>query len=298
MFLLRLVPRHPSDALVCAGLVCTVLVSTFACESEPEGEASCEEQPAGELFTRRIAPLLVDDRPSSCNQCHLSGVDLGSFVRTDPCESMACLVERGLVYLERPERSLILSWIERAVPESDLITESVLAEEYQGFLQWISESARCGESECRGAVCGPSDAGAPFCEIAPIPAERSPAEPAPCDPLSIERSFRDTVYASRSRCAPCHVDSFDGEIPGDPVRWVITAGNCDQASLATLREIERRGYIDVEEPAQSALLLKPLDEAAGGVEHGGDAKFHSDDDVSYVDFVTFLNRYAECFGSR
>lgn len=260
---------------------------------------SCQEQqPASELFARRIEPLLVEDRPSSCNQCHLSGIDLGSFVRSDPCEAMACLVERGLVDLERPERSLILSWIERAVPESDLITERVIAEEYQGFLEWIEQSARCGESECEGAVCGSSESSAPFCEIAPIPAESLRAEPALCDPLSIERSFRDTVYASRSRCAPCHVDSFDGEIPGDPARWVITSGNCDQASLATLREIERRGYIDVEDPARSALLLKPLDESAGGVEHGGGAKFHAEDEVSSVDFVNFLNRYAECFGSR
>lgn len=288
--------RHAPHVL-CAAL--TALASVLACEAEPgdASEISCDGESAGELFTRRIEPLLADDRPKSCNQCHLSGIDLGSFVREDPCETMACLVQDGLVDLKRPERSLILSWIERAAPESELITESVIAEEYQGFLEWIEHSARCGENECNGAVCGTGEDEAPFCEMGPIPDATHSAGPTPCDALGLERLFQDTVYASRGRCAPCHVDSFEDELEGDPPRWVITAGNCDQASLATLREIERRGYIDLDEPARSLLLLKPLDEAGGGIEHGGGAKFHSEDDVSYVDFSTFIERYVECFGN-
>ena len=41
----------------------------------------CTEQTPGELFSQRIEPLLSQDRPSSCNQCHLSGIELGSFAR-------------------------------------------------------------------------------------------------------------------------------------------------------------------------------------------------------------------------
>jgi hypothetical protein len=54
------------------------------------------------------------------------------------------------------------------------------------------------------------------------------------------------------------------------------------------------GLIDVEDPSSSLLLLKPLDVAGGGVEHGGDAKFSSTMDPSYQSFLRFVQYYADC----
>src|SRR5690606_38693932 len=80
--------------------------------------SACDGTSPGELYAQRIAPLLKEDRPNSCSTCHLAGVDLGAFVRDDPCEAMACLREKGLADLDNPADSLILSWIARAEPDS------------------------------------------------------------------------------------------------------------------------------------------------------------------------------------
>jgi hypothetical protein len=257
----------------------------------------CSSELAGSLFERRIAPLLDDDRVSSCNECHLSGIDLGLFVRGDPCQTMACLAADGLVDLRDPDRSLILTWIDRASPSSPLITEDVIAQERAAFVEWTHFHAVCGEIVCSGVTCDARDAAAPFCEHTPVPAlESIPFDAAPdgCSPLAIELLFQQSVYASRGRCYPCHYDSHQGT-PLNAPRWIHTEGNCDSASLATLRAVQRGGYLDVDDPGQSLLLLKPLGEQGGGVEHGGDNKLHGEEDPAYVNFKRFLDRYAECF---
>ena len=55
---------------------------------------SCEEETGSEICERRIAPLLDESRPDSCSGCHLSGIDLASFMRGCPCTSMTCLIEQ------------------------------------------------------------------------------------------------------------------------------------------------------------------------------------------------------------
>ena len=78
-----------------------------------DAQLMCTQEELGELYKRRIEPLLAEDRPKSCNECHLSGIDLSLFSRGDACHTMACLSEQGLVDLERPEESKILEWVAR-----------------------------------------------------------------------------------------------------------------------------------------------------------------------------------------
>ncbi|HYO96661.1 MAG TPA: hypothetical protein VER33_19250 [Polyangiaceae bacterium] len=250
----------------------------------------CEEDPL-EVYQRRIEPLLVDDNPKTCNQCHLSGVDLGKLVRESPCETMACLVHDGLVDLSAPDESKILEWIRRASPESALITEQVIEAEYTGFLEWIESSASCTEA-CAGVTCGDS-LPAEVCPRAPSPRELASADETGCDDLTLERRFYADVYAWRGRCYPCHFDDQPNAVP-TATRWVVTDGNCDLASLRTLRRVAALGFIDVREPAQSLLLVKPLAESSGGVKHGGGDKFHDADDLAYQSFLRFIEHYAGC----
>ncbi|MCA9710530.1 MAG: hypothetical protein KDK70_32110, partial [Myxococcales bacterium] len=84
----------------------------------------CSPEAGLELYERRIAPLLEDDRPSTCNQCHLAGVDLSLFLQDTPCATMACMVAEGLVDLDRPDDSLVLSWIERAEPSGGITEQT------------------------------------------------------------------------------------------------------------------------------------------------------------------------------
>ena len=245
----------------------------------------CSAAPS-DLFSKRIAPLLASDRPKTCNTCHLSGVDLGLFVQETPCQTMACLDSRGLVDLGDPQSSTILGWISRADPDSPLINQQVIDEEYAAFLAWIELSASCGLCYTGDAPCGdPIQATCP----ADDPDADPWVDPGDCEPLTRETLFRHKVYRWRDRCYPCHFDNKDFDAP----KW-LAAGSCELGSLTTMRNVLDGGLVDLDNPGASLLLLKPLDEGAGGVMHGGGAKFHSTDEPAYLDFLAWIEREAAC----
>jgi hypothetical protein len=263
----------------------------------PETPRACTKEEQGDLFERRIAPLLAEDRPTSCNECHLSGIDLSLFVGGDACRTMACMTERGLVDLERPEDSKILQWIARASPTSPLITGEIVQQEYDGFREWIEWSASCGADAC-GLIQNPCSDGSaePTCtEKNTKDGKPAFVDPGDCSERTREALFRYRVYAWRGRCSPCHLEG--GEDPPSldipPPKW-IDEGPCDQASLATMRTVLASNYIDDTRPDQSLLLLKPLAESIGGVPHGGGDKFHALDDEAYRDILDWITREQEC----
>lgn len=259
-----------------------------------DNRVACTETEGLKIYERRIEPVLSDDRPQSCNQCHLSGVDLSNFVQETPCQTMACLVDKDLVDLDDPGDSQILTWIDRAMPESELITQSVIDEEYEGFLAWIEFHADCDGAECPDFEdpCGDGPQ-ATDCEIPPHDYEPGPFEdPGDCSDLTLELVFEEKVYAWRGRCYTCHFDSYDGP-PEDAPRWIAT-GECDEGSLATMRNVLERGFVDLEDPHQSRMLLKPLAEDEGGIMHGGASKFVDTMDPAYLSFLYWIERYAAC----
>ncbi len=261
----------------------------------PAGEvAMCSVEEADALYEKRIAPLLAEDRPKTCNECHLSGIDLGMVIKDTPCQTMACMAERELVDLDEPNQSLVLTWIARANPTSPLITEEVIAEEYAGFLSWIEYYAACGSEVCAADdnPCGDTTPPGPDACTSEDP-EEGPGfdDPGDCSDLTLEALFQDRVYAWRNRCFPCHFDSSKVDAP----KW-ITTGSCNAASLATMRNVLDRGLLNYDDPSQSRLLLKPLAEDKGGVEHGGHDKFSSTEDQAYLDIRAWIERRVECEG--
>lgn len=261
----------------------------------PAVEIECGDGDSTRLFQERIEPLFADDRPSSCNECHLSGLDLEVFMRDTPCESMACMVSLGLVDEANPDESLVLDWIGRAAPQSSLITEEVVLEEYQGFREWIHYSTQC--EECEGVECPGSADGGSFCptEFEPVAGyQPSDHDPGGCSDEALLRVFRTTVYASRGRCSPCHFTDHEFEKYQAP-QWFDVLGDCESASRNTYWNVIDRGYVDFEDPEQSLLLQKPLATDLGGIEHGGHDKFWSfTEDQGYLNFLYFVERYAEC----
>ena len=265
-------------------------------QSEEAMPAACVDQSGTAIYDRRIAPLLSDDRPKSCNACHLSGIDMTLFVRSTPCETMACLAELGLVNLEAPEQSQVLGWIDRAKPLSPLIDADVVQAEHDGFMEWIQHNAECGRFECAGVVCSARER-QPFCDVAPEPfAAADPGvDGADCSDLALERMFKDTIYASRGRCYPCHFEA-EKEAAPEAIHFIDQSGSCDEASLETMHAVIDAGLVDVKDPLNSLLLLKPLAEGGGGVPHHGDQKFTPTGDPGYENFVSWLKRYAACRG--
>ena len=277
------------------------LVVALACAAAcDDGGGAVEEVPActlsssTEVYERRIAPLLTDDRPKTCNECHLSGVDLSLYVKSSPCKTMACMVDEGVVDLDSPADSLVLDWILRAEP-AGLITQDVIEEEHEGVSEWIEYMSRCGGEVCQPFAnpCG-KEPDEFECELAEPRGPSSFGDPGDCSDATLEALWRSKVYAWRQRCYPCHFVTFDVEGSNlDPPLW-IEVGECEIGSLKTFRNAEVAGYLDPNDPMQSLLLLKPLDEDLGGIEHGGNPKIHTTHEGAYIDFVGFLERYAGC----
>lgn len=307
-------PIHPCGRGVCSGHVRTPfgLLAAFvtglgaaACaavvdDGPEEPVYVCTDDEALDLFQARIAPLLSSDRASTCNKCHLSGIDLGLYAQADPCATMACMVESGIVDLEQPEDSLVLTWILRAesaeaAPGSALITDDVIEAEHDAVLQWIGYNATCGAEVCAPVEnpCG-STAVAP-CEL-PDSSSSGPTkpfdDPGDCSDHTLEAGFAALVYSWRGRCYPCHFDSHDGS-PEDAPRW-IHDGDCELGSLLTMHDVVNSGLVDAADPEASLLLLKPLAESEGGVPHGGHDKFAGKDDPAYRDYLTWIERWAAC----
>lgn len=256
--------RIPSLALCLAlfGAAAAASCSSNQPAEVQQSELHCEVKPS-QTFHDRIEPLLADDNVSTCNQCHLSGVNLSAFARETPCKTLACLVEQGLVSLDAPEESHILGWIERASPDSELITEKVIQAERDGFLEWIQANAACPDA-CAGVTCGAAKKG-PKCSDG---MEETLLEPLPeavtgCTDPDLEQAFYQDVYAWRGRCYPCHFDT-EPDAGDEAPRWLSAVGNCETGSAASLKRVLALGLIDLDAPKESLLLQKPLDEVAGG----------------------------------
>ncbi|MCA9672836.1 MAG: hypothetical protein KC503_44895 [Myxococcales bacterium] len=248
---------------------------------------SCGPSALSQLFAQRIQPLVKQGAPSSCNSCHLAGIDLSIFVQPTACASMACLVQKGLVDLEAPEASRILGFISQGKPASALITNAVRQKEYQGFLDWIRYSKTCQASVC-GEIADPCGGGASGATPAPTPTPMLGG----CSEAALLSAFEQKVNNWRGRCESCHAPNGAGKTKG-PL-WLPSQAADASTAMYNLIGL---GAVNLKTPAASPLLTKPLDEAVGGVQHGGGPKIKSKGEQTYIDFLDWVTRYAACFGS-
>ena len=283
---------------LCGALIASFVAAT--CSDWNDEGFDCSEEGRTDLYDQRIAPLFLEERPKSCNQCHLSGVDLQVWIKPTPCQTMACMIQEGLVDVETPEDSLLLSWIDRAEPESAGITDAVLAEEREGILEWIQMTKACGNCDWGQAE------GADPCEReSPYDPDGGDCllwegddtsygyeDPGDCSDKTLETLFMHNFMPWRRRCYPCHFESFEGEVERAP-KW-IAVGPCEIAALQTYRNVTQNGYIDIDDPKKSIWMLKPLEEELGGIQHGGGPKFHAHDETGIPQMMHFAERWAAC----
>lgn len=302
--------RGSALALLCAGWLCLDACQQSAPPaagppalvepSDPSDACSNDGQIA--LYQRKIEPILNDQQPVTCNQCHLAGIDLSLFVRATPCQTMACLEQLGLVNLTQPETSTVLTWIGRTKPQSTLITAAVIQQEHDAFLEWIEYSASCGAQLCPtfGDACNDAQtSSATACAVAEH-TDAGVIDASNCQELELEQLFTSDVYAWRERCYPCHFSS-DTTVTSAP-KWITdvakgaTTANvaCATSSLETMHTVLSFGLVDLQTPERSLLLQKPLDMPGSGVTHGGGPKFDSPNDPAYGSFLDWIQRYAAC----
>src|SRR5271156_6110674 len=64
-----------------------------------------------QVFEKRILPIFKSSNPSSCTQCHLSGVELKNYILPSSAKTFLSLRDQGMVDLKKPEDSKILRLI-------------------------------------------------------------------------------------------------------------------------------------------------------------------------------------------
>ena len=224
------------------------------------------------IFQKRIAPILQAQRPSSCSECHLSGVDLKDYIRPTQPETFAALRDGGLIDLKQPAKSKLLQFIDRKPEKPSIITEKVRAEESAAFRAWIE-----------AAVKDPTLAAAKTTDT--IGPQLPPEVIRHARQDRVLQSFLDNVWSEAGRCAACHSPDKNAQQVkkhGEHISWMKLRD--PQATLAHLLEHE---LIDLKEPEKSLLLLKPLNK----VEHGGGVKM-TYGDRTYQQFRRFIDDYA------
>lgn len=309
-----------------SAILITVLVVTMLTALS----AAAIEQPSSlDLFDQRILPIFRASEPSSCVQCHLASVDLKDYILPSEEQTFVSLRDQGLIDPAAPEKSKILQLIQMGTQDPDegarLIHEEMRRAEYEAFAAWIE--ACCNDPRLMALPC----------------LEDHP-QAGPAKPDAVIRharkdrvldSFVRNVWSQRMRCFPCHAhheidetnprhknpakklrefrtqygeEMFDRlnifrETPEASMEYLISSGH--EASD------DRLPLLNLEDPTQSLLVLKPTSKLPAKLEDGthappssvtpvshmGGLKMHLND-ASYKSFVTWIQDYAKVVGDR
>jgi hypothetical protein len=234
-----------------------------------------------QVFVKRILPIFNSPNPSSCVQCHLSGVDLKNYILPSHEKTFVSLRDQGLIDLDKPTDSRILKLINMREEDrkgAELIHEKVRKAEYDAFVEWIK--ACCTDAKLREAPKLAAD------DLA------KPSRPSEVIRHSrkdrLLESFEQNIWAMRFRCMGCHAEGTpqcDKNVKEHSARvaWMKKEGA--EATMKYL--IKDAKLLDMKEPEKSLLLQKPL----AAVKHGGGVKF-LEGDLGYQAFRAWLEDYA------
>ncbi|MGE0606808.1 MAG: hypothetical protein AB7O62_06745 [Pirellulales bacterium] len=250
--------------VVASGMLCAVLAGN--------GQAA-EDGAAMAIFKRRILPILQAKNPSSCAECHLSGVDLKDYIRADQMQTFAALRDAGLIDVQRPRDSKLLAFIARQPKQPGLVSNKVRQEELAAFTAWIL--AATGDKQLLAAKADGQLLGV---TLPPEVIRHARHD-------RVLNLFVENIWSEVGRCAACHApDRNQQQVQehGDRVSWIKL-----QNPQATLDHLVDAGLIDTEDPGKSLLLLKPTLQ----VEHGGGQKMMVGD-RTYRQFKRFLDDYS------
>lgn len=259
--------RSLTKSLLVAG-VGALCVSMFNAGSSVQADDSSLQ-----IFEKRIAPILNAKRPSSCTECHLSGVDLKDYIFPEQDKTFAALVKAGMIDTKHPSKSKLLAFIERKPAQPNLVTDKVRAEETAAFKAWIEAAVK--DPALLKAKAGAERIG-PGVSDEVIRHSRQDR---------VLQSFVDNVWLEVSRCAGCHSPEKNQQQVkkhGEQVSWIKP-----NDPAGTLKKLLDAGNIDVDSPENSPLLTKPTLK----VPHGGGQKAVTGD-RTYKQFKAFLDDYS------
>jgi hypothetical protein len=282
-----------------------------------------------DVFNQRIMPIFRSAQPSSCVQCHLSAVDLKNYILPSHDKTFVSLRDQGLIDLDQPNKSKILGLIRMGEKDLDqgarLIHEKMRQAEYDAFATWIG--ACCEDPRLRN-----------------LPPLASIEQARPAVPDAVIRharksrlvdSFARNIWSQRLRCSPCHTPheidesnprqqaaikklrEMEAKYSPELVARLKIFKETPEATMQYLIDASRSTaagelpLINLENPRQSLIVLKPLSKLptklADGtfaksssslpVSHMGGLKMHPNDQ-SYKSFVAWLQDYSNVVGNR
>lgn len=250
-------------------------VAIISCMGISECRAQATTQSA-DLFSERILPILRSKNSSSCTECHFTRVELSDYIVEDQAATLAALRQAGLVDVQKPDESKILTFISRKPDRSSPEMQTLREREFDSFRTWL-----------RAAVREP--------DLLAAKATSTIGTELPVEVIRHARtdrvmsSFVDNVWSELGRCVNCHSPEKNrraiekhGKEYVDSISWIIP-----NDPAATLKRLVDDGDIDLENPDDSPLLTKP----SGREEHKGGRKFLVAD-PAYDKFLAFLMDYA------
>ncbi|HIK95137.1 MAG TPA: hypothetical protein EYG03_24610 [Planctomycetes bacterium] len=257
----------------------TLLVATLLSILSTVATPASADDKALELFKRRITPILRSPNPSSCSECHLSGVDLKDYIGDTQEETFAALRKAGLINMQKPDESKLLTFIHRTPANASPVGREARQQEFTAFRAWIRAAVK---DPVLAAAKTDSDQLGPKVAVEIIRHGRQDR---------VMASFVQNIWSEVGRCVNCHSPDLNRKRIGrdgntkediDAISWVVP-----RDPGATLQKLVDSGNIDLEDPDASPVLTKPV----GLEEHGGGPKFAlgSRTDKS---FRRFLNDYA------
>ncbi len=253
--------------VICVSLAIASIVSGLASAAENSDTAL-------QVFQQRIEPILKSPKASSCSECHLSGVDLKDYLKSDQAATFAALREAGLIDLQQPDSSKLLKFIARQPERPSLITEQIRQQEFEAVRAWIRLAAK--DPALLKAKLNKDDA----LDLPPVEVIRHTRQD------HVLQSFVDNVWSEVGRCAACHSPDRNAQQRqkhGEKVSWIKL-----RDPAATLAYMLEAKLINVDDPEDSPLLLKPTLQ----VPHGGGQKLEIGD-RTYKQFVAFLTDYSK-----
>ncbi len=259
--------NSPSLARRASVLVIAVLILHSLSAIAPAADSALD------LFRQRITPILQAKNPSSCSECHLSGVDLKDYIGKTQEETFAALRDAGLVDVKKPAQSKLLAFIARKPAKTSLVSDKVRQQEYDAFKAWIEAASK--DPKLAAAKTGDANLG-PSVDDEVIRHARKD---------QVLASFLDKVWSEVGRCAACHSpDRNQKQVKehGAKVSWIKL-----RDPQGTLDDLLTTGIIDADAPEQSLLLTKPTNQ----VKHGGGVKLVIGDQT-YKQFRAFIEDYA------
>lgn len=292
-----------------------VFSSTMLFASEPTERAS-----SNDIFEQRILPIFRSPEPSSCIQCHLASVDLKDYILPSSKATFISLRDQGLIDLDAPAKSKILTLIRMGESDSDekakRIHKRMRRAELDAFSTWIESC--CEDESLRTAKSSDAIARPEHSDEIIRHARKS----------RVVDSFVRNVWSQRMRCFPCHTPyeidpdnpqhknalkqqaKFASEYDKETVRRMQFFRKTPEATLARFLDDSKnapKGHlplINLEKPEQSLLLLKPTAKLPRRnedksfeppsyqvpVTHMGGLKMHKHDQ-SYKSILTWIEDY-------